>query len=85
VQIKSLNRVRDIRDQLSQLCERIEIEPESLPDTSDVSPIQKSILAGYFFNAAQLSRTGDSYKPIKAGGGPSVYIHPSSCVCSVSQ
>ena len=29
-----------------QLCERIEIVPESLPDTSDVSPIQKALLSG---------------------------------------
>jgi len=80
IQIKSLNRVRDIRDQLSQLCERIEISPESLPDTSDVSPIQKSILSGYFTNTAALSRTGDSYRPLKGGGGQSIYLHPSSCL-----
>lgn len=45
-----------------QLCERIEIVPESLPDTSDVSPIQKALLSGYFSSCATLSRTGDSVR-----------------------
>lgn len=76
VQIKSLNRVRDVRDQLSSLCERVEIVPESNEDSSDIVPIQKSILAGYFYNCAQLSRTGDSYKTFKTN--QVVYIHPSS-------
>jgi len=76
VQVKSLNRVRDIRDQLSTLCERVEIVPESNVDTSDIVPIQKSMLAGYFYNCAQLSRTGDSYKTFKTN--QTVYIHPSS-------
>ena len=95
VQVKSLNRVRDIRDQLSSLCERVEIVPESNSDSSDIVPIQKSILsgeqccpllwpgladimlpAGYFYNCAQLSRSGDSYKTFKTQ--QTVYIHPSS-------
>lgn len=46
VQVKSLNRVRDIRDQLSSLCERVEIVPESNVDSADIVPIQKSILSG---------------------------------------
>lgn len=80
VQIKSLTRVRDIRDQLSGLCERVEISPESNPDQTDVVPIQKAILSGYFNNCARLSRSGDSYKVMKAGGSHSVFIHPSSCL-----
>lgn len=83
VQIKSLTRVRDIRDQLSGLCERVEISPESNPDTSDVTPVQKAILSGYFNNCARLSRSGDSYKVMKAGGSHSVFIHPSSCLFQV--
>jgi hypothetical protein len=51
VQVKSLNRIRDIRDQLAGLCERVEIVPESNEDSTDISPIQKSIVAGFFFNA----------------------------------
>lgn len=80
VQVKALTRVRDIRDQLSGLCERVEITPESNPDQTDVVPIQKAILTGYFNNCARLSRSGDSYKVMKAGGNHSVYIHPSSCL-----
>jgi pre-mRNA-splicing factor ATP-dependent RNA helicase DHX16 len=76
VQIKSLNRVRDVRDQLSSLCERVEIVPESNVDSSDIIPIQKAILAGYFYNCGQLSRSGDSYKTFKTN--QTIFIHPSS-------
>lgn len=76
VQVKSLNRVRDIRDQLSKLCERVEIVPENNPDSSHIVPIQKALLSGYFYNCAQLSRSGDSYKTFKTN--QTVFIHPSS-------
>lgn len=52
VQIKSLNRVRDIRDQLAALCERVEILPESNA-TGSIEPIQKSLLGGYFMNTVR--------------------------------
>lgn len=48
VQFKSLTRVRDIRDQLAALCERVEVVVESLP--GEVVPVQKAICAGYFYN-----------------------------------
>ncbi|KAG0150240.1 hypothetical protein CROQUDRAFT_58456 [Cronartium quercuum f. sp. fusiforme G11] len=75
VQIKSLNRVRDIRDQLSALCERVEILPEANA-TGSIEPIQKSLLGGYFMNTARLSKGGDAYRTLKSN--QSVYIHPSS-------
>ncbi|KAH9460012.1 hypothetical protein MJO29_003953 [Puccinia striiformis f. sp. tritici] len=75
VQIKSLNRVRDIRDQLSTLCERVEIAPES-NQTGSIEPIQKSLLGGYFMNTARLGKGGESYRTLKSN--QSVYIHPSS-------
>ncbi|KNZ46488.1 adenosinetriphosphatase [Puccinia sorghi] len=82
VQIKCLNRVRDIRDQLSSLCERVEILPESNPSGS-IEPIQKSLLGGYFMNTvrefslhARLGKGGESYRTLKSN--QSVYIHPSS-------
>ncbi|EFP77773.2 hypothetical protein PGT21_014816 [Puccinia graminis f. sp. tritici] len=75
VQIKSLNRVRDIRDQLSSLCERVEILPES-NQSGSIEPIQKSLLGGYFMNTARLGKGGDSYRTLKSN--QSVYIHPSS-------
>ncbi|CAO1617242.1 unnamed protein product [Sympodiomycopsis kandeliae] len=74
VQPKVLSRVRDIRDQLAQLCERVELLPESNPNSSDITPIQKSLTSGFFMNSARLAR--DSYRAIKQN--QSLYIHPSS-------
>ena len=50
LQFKSLSRARDIRDQLAGLCERVEIVVEGNPNTNDITPIQKAITAGYFYN-----------------------------------
>ncbi|KAH6912777.1 pre-mRNA splicing factor [Coprinopsis sp. MPI-PUGE-AT-0042] len=76
LQAKSLGRARDIRDQLAGLCERVEIVVEQNPNTNDVSPIQKAITAGYFYNTAQLQKSGDSYRTLKTNH--TVFIHPSS-------
>jgi len=50
LQYKSLNRARDIRDQLAGLCERVEVMVQSNPNSNDISPIQKAITSGYFYN-----------------------------------
>lgn len=50
LQFKSLSRARDIRDQLAGLCERVEVVIQSNPNTNDLTPIQKAITAGYFYN-----------------------------------
>ncbi|OCH91869.1 P-loop containing nucleoside triphosphate hydrolase protein [Obba rivulosa] len=76
LQFKSLSRARDIRDQLAGLCERVEIVVQSNPNTNDITPIQKAITAGYFYNTAQLQKSGDSYRTLKTS--QTVYIHPSS-------
>ncbi|GJE91798.1 pre-mRNA-splicing factor ATP-dependent RNA helicase-like protein [Phanerochaete sordida] len=76
LQFKSLTRARDIRDQLAGLCERVEIVVESNPNTNDITPVQKAITAGYFYNTAALQRSGDSYRTMKTN--QTVYIHPSS-------
>ncbi|KAH7913983.1 pre-mRNA splicing factor [Hygrophoropsis aurantiaca] len=76
LQFKSLSRARDIRDQLAGLCERVEVVVQSNPNSNDVSCIQKAITAGYFYNAAQLQKSGDSYRTLKTNH--TVYIHPSS-------
>ncbi|OBZ68668.1 hypothetical protein A0H81_11386 [Grifola frondosa] len=76
LQFKSLSRARDIRDQLAGLCERVEVVVQSNPNTNDVTPIQKAITAGYFYNTAQLQKSGDSYRTFKTN--QTVYIHPSS-------
>ncbi|ODO07174.1 pre-mRNA-splicing factor ATP-dependent RNA helicase DHX16 [Cryptococcus wingfieldii CBS 7118] len=75
IQFKSLSRVRDIRDQLAQLCDRVEVVIESTPN--DVVPVQKAITAGYFYNTARIDR-GGGYRTTK--NNHSVYVHPSSCL-----
>ncbi|KAF9075987.1 pre-mRNA splicing factor [Rhodocollybia butyracea] len=76
LQFKSISRARDIRDQLAGLCERVEIIPESNPNSNDITPVQKALTAGYFYNTAQLQKSGDSYRTLKTNH--TVYIHPSS-------
>lgn len=78
LQPKVLARVRDVRDQLAQLCERVELIPESNADHSEISGIQRSILAGYFMNTARMQKGGEAYRAIKQN--TTVYIHPSSCL-----
>jgi pre-mRNA-splicing factor ATP-dependent RNA helicase DHX16 len=79
LQIKSLNRVRDVRDQLVRLCERVEVE---LSSSEDFIAIKKAITAGYFFNVGRLDRSGESYHVAK-NGGQQLYIHPSSSMFNV--
>ncbi|KAJ9653882.1 hypothetical protein H2198_006991 [Neophaeococcomyces mojaviensis] len=78
LQIRSLNRARDVRDQLARLCDRIEVDASKSCGSNDIEPIQKALLAGYFPNTARLQRDGQSYRTLKAGSGQVVYIHPSS-------
>lgn len=75
IQPKVLGRVRDVRDQLVHLCERVELIPEANKDSSDVTPIMKSLTAGYFSNTAKLQK-GGGYRAIKQNAN--VHIHPSS-------
>jgi pre-mRNA-splicing factor ATP-dependent RNA helicase DHX16 len=53
LQFKSLSRARDIRDQLAGLCERVEVVIESNPNSNDITPIQKALTAGYFYNTVR--------------------------------
>ncbi|XP_006462648.1 hypothetical protein AGABI2DRAFT_152085 [Agaricus bisporus var. bisporus H97] len=76
LQFKSLSRARDIRDQLAGLCERVEVVIESNINSNDITPVQKAITSGYFYNTAQLQKSGDSYRTLKTNH--TVYIHPSS-------
>ncbi|KAF7307663.1 putative PRP2-RNA-dependent ATPase of DEAH box family [Mycena kentingensis (nom. inval.)] len=76
LQFKSLSRARDIRDQLAGLCERVEVVVQSNPNSNDITPIQKAITSGYFYNTASLQKSGDSYRTLKTNH--TVYIHPSS-------
>ena len=73
VQSRSLNKARDVREQLVGLCDRVEVEEVSCG--AEVKSICMSLCAGFFFHAAKYSRTGD-YKTVKQQN--TVYIHPSS-------
>ena len=75
--MRSLKRARDVRDQLAKLCERVEVTMSSC-GANDLIPIQKALTSGFFPNAARLQRGGDSYRTVK--NNTTVYIHPSS-VC----
>lgn len=77
LQQRSLNRARDVRDQLAALCDRVEVAISSV-GIHDLQPIQKALCAGFFPNAARLQKGGDSYRTVKSG--LTVYIHPSSTV-----
>ncbi|KAL7272148.1 Cyclin-dependent kinase catalytic subunit [Rhizina undulata] len=81
LQHRSLCRARDVRDQLSRLCDRVEVEVSSCGQ-NDIVPIQKAITAGFFPNAARLQRGGDSYRTVK--NSTTVHVHPSSCLFEVN-
>jgi len=72
LQVRSLNRARDVREQLLGLCERVELEEVSC---QDINTICKALCAGYFFNAAKITKTGD-YQTVKQRH--TTHIHPSS-------
>jgi pre-mRNA-splicing factor ATP-dependent RNA helicase DHX16 len=73
LQVRNLNKARDIREQLEGLCERVEVEITSNPH--DIDALGKAVTSGYFYNVAKL--TGNSeYKTVK--NQHSVYLHPSS-------
>lgn len=81
LQQRSLNRARDVRDQLAKLCDRVEVTISSA-GANNIVPIQKALVAGFFPNAARLQRGGDSYRTVKTG--QTVYIHPSSTLFEVN-
>lgn len=82
LQMRSLTRARDVHDQLLKLCDRIEVDTDQTDgDLSsnahlDTTPILKALTTGLFWNAAQLNRSGDSYKVTRTN--QNAYIHPSS-------
>lgn len=54
LQFKVLSRVRDIRDQLAGLCDRVEVVVQSNPNATDIIPIQKALTSGYFYSTVRL-------------------------------
>eukprot|EP00794_Sanderia_malayensis_P005734 gene5734-6435_t len=75
IQFRSMRRARDVRDQLENLMERVEIELTSNP--GDAVGIRKAITAGYFYHTAKFGK-GGQYKTIKHQ--QTVMIHPNSCL-----
>ena len=76
VQVKSMKKARDIREQLEGLCDRVEIDHTvSAGVDENMDAILKAVSSGFFYNIARLSRTGD-YQTVKQQ--KTVYIHPSS-------
>ena len=74
VQVRSMKRARDIRDQLEGLCERVEVDA-TVSCGDELDPILKAITAGFFYNVAKLGRSGE-YQTVKHH--KTVYIHPGS-------
>lgn len=73
VQVKSMKKARDIREQIINLLDRVEIE---LRSNYDSDAIRKAFTMGFFSNSAQIQRSGESYRSIKHN--QTMYIHPSS-------
>lgn len=78
IQVRSMKRARDIRDQLEGLLERVEIESSSNPNELD--NIRKAITSGFFYHTAKLQKNG-TYRTVK--NPQTVSIHPSSGLSQV--
>ncbi|XP_010939275.1 pre-mRNA-splicing factor ATP-dependent RNA helicase DEAH1 isoform X1 [Elaeis guineensis] len=78
IQVRSMKRARDIRDQLEGLLERVEIELTS--NMNELDAIKKAITSGFFHHSAKLQKTG-AYRTVK--NPQTVYIHPSSGLAQV--
>ncbi|KFG30359.1 putative pre-mRNA-processing protein 8, partial [Toxoplasma gondii FOU] len=73
IQHRSIQRARDVREQLLDLLDRVEVELSS--DPTDESAIKKAVTAGFFTQGARLNRNG-TYSTIKQPH--TVEIHPHS-------
>jgi pre-mRNA-splicing factor ATP-dependent RNA helicase DHX16 len=93
LQFKSISRARDIRDQLAGLCERVEVVVQSNPNSNDITPVQKALTSGYFYNTVRTLYLSSysfpqflSQAQLQKSGDSyrtlktnhTVYIHPSS-------
>jgi pre-mRNA-splicing factor ATP-dependent RNA helicase DHX16 len=75
VQLRSMKRARDIREQLLALMGRVGIQRSSNP--ADSTALRKAICSGYFFHTAVLGK-GGAYRLLKLGS--TVFLHPSSII-----
>jgi len=79
IQVRSLKKARDVRDQLLGLFERTEVEMTS--NASDTRAIRKAITSGYFYHTALLQRSGD-YRTLKKP--QTVYMHPQGALAKAN-
>lgn len=79
VQVRSMRRAQDIKEQLVELCKRVEIDyhDEALSQVSDdvYSNVRKAVTSGFFYNTAKLQKSGN-YRTVK--NAQTVHCHPSS-------
>jgi pre-mRNA-splicing factor ATP-dependent RNA helicase DHX16 len=75
IQHRSMKRARDVREQLEGLLDRVEVTLKS--SAGDTVGIRKAITAGFFYNTAKLSKSGQ-YKTVKHQ--QTVQVHPNSCL-----
>ena len=73
IQVRSMRKARDIREQLESMMERVEVDLVS--NVGDVDAICKAITAGFFYHTAKLQKSLD-YRTVKHP--QTVHIHPSS-------
>jgi len=79
IQIRSMRRARDVRQQLEAMLDRIEIQIDDNDNNNNIDDIaiRKAICSGFFYHTARLDRTGN-YKTVKHN--QTVYMHPSSAL-----
>lgn len=75
IQVRSLKRARDVREQLENMLTRVEVPLQA--ECNDEVRVRKAICSGFFSNAAKLDKSG-TYKTIK--NNQQVHMHPSSCL-----
>lgn len=75
IQVRSMKRCRDIRDQLEAMLNRVEVDLQA--DSADELQVRKAICSGFFYHVAKLEKSGN-YKTIKHS--QQVHMHPSSCL-----
>lgn len=83
LQVRSMKRARDVKEQLIELCKRVELDyaDESLSVTDDTFiNIRKTVSSGFFYNTAKLKESGE-YRTLK--NSKTVDIHPSSCLFDI--
>ncbi|XP_027769173.1 pre-mRNA-splicing factor ATP-dependent RNA helicase DEAH1-like [Solanum pennellii] len=78
IQVRSMKKARDIRDQLEGRLERVGIDLTS--NVNDLKAIKKSIISGFFPHSARLQKNG-SYRTVKHP--QTGHIHPSSGLSQV--